>query len=341
MRMKVSYSINNDSSSSCCDLLCNEEAETLSDQEIIMPEYTHQVECYFPEDSNESIAEFIEGEASYSPANDYLERFRSSSLDSLARQNSVSWILKVQAFYHFQPLTAYLAVNYMDRFLSSHTLPQVNGWPLQLLAVSCLSLAAKMEETHVPSLVDLQVEDAKFVFESRIIRRMELLVLTALKWRLRSVTPFTFIDFFAYKVDPSGLYIRYLVSHATQIILSTIIDVDFLNQCPSSMAAAAIICAASESQHLNFINPSMAVKWCIGLTREGINKCYRLMQEVGTDNTLRKTLKIVPYLRVTIPATSISSMSSSSSSSLSLPNKRRRLNNNNLDEDENKENSEK
>lgn len=75
--------------------------------------------------------------------------------------------------------------------------------------------------------------------------------------------------------------------------------------------------------------------------QEGINKCYRLMQEVGTDNTLRKTLKIVPYLRVTIPATSISSMSSSSSSSLSLPNKRRRLNNNNLDEDESKESSEK
>ncbi|KAJ0986713.1 hypothetical protein J5N97_005069 [Dioscorea zingiberensis] len=255
MRMKLSFSI--DDSSSSCDLLCNEEAEILS--EDTMPEYTHEVE--FPEDSNESIAEFIEGEASYSPAIDYPARFRSSSLDSLARENSVSWILKVQAYYHFQPLTAYLAVNYMDRFLSCHTLPQVNGWPLQLLTVACLSLAAKMEETVVPSLVDLQVEDAKFVFEPRTIRRMELLVLTALKWRLRSVTPFTFIDFFAYKVDPTGLYTRYLVSHATQIILSTIIDIDFLNHCPSSMAAAAIICAAAELPDLAFINPGMAVKW--------------------------------------------------------------------------------
>lgn len=36
-------------------------------------------------------------------------------------------------------------------------LQQTNGWPLQLLSVACLSLAAKMEETLVPSLLDLQV----------------------------------------------------------------------------------------------------------------------------------------------------------------------------------------
>lgn len=34
---------------------------------------------------------------------------------------------------------------------------QQNGWALQLLSVACLSLAAKMEETLVPTLLDLQV----------------------------------------------------------------------------------------------------------------------------------------------------------------------------------------
>lgn len=34
---------------------------------------------------------------------------------------------------------------------------QANGWPMQLLSVACLSLAAKMEEPLVPSLLDLQV----------------------------------------------------------------------------------------------------------------------------------------------------------------------------------------
>jgi cyclin D1/2/4 len=126
----------------------------------------------------------------------------------------------VQEYYGFLPLTAYLAVNYMDRFLSLHRLPE-DGWAMQLLAVTCLSLAAKMEETLVPSLLDLQVEGiSRYVFEPGTIGRMELLVLTALNWRLRSVTPFTFIDFFAYKVDRGGTHTRCLIARATQVILA-------------------------------------------------------------------------------------------------------------------------
>lgn len=34
---------------------------------------------------------------------------------------------------------------------------ETNGWPMQLLSVACLSLAAKMEEPLVPSFLDLQV----------------------------------------------------------------------------------------------------------------------------------------------------------------------------------------
>jgi hypothetical protein len=37
------------------------------------------------------------------------------------------------------------------------SLQQTDGWPWQLLSVACLSLAAKMEEPLVPSLLDLQV----------------------------------------------------------------------------------------------------------------------------------------------------------------------------------------
>jgi len=51
---------------------------------------------------------------------------------------------------------------------------------------------------------------------------MELLVLSVLDWRLRSVTPFDFISFFAYKIDPSGTFLGFFISHATEIILSNI-----------------------------------------------------------------------------------------------------------------------
>ena len=84
-----------------------------------------------------------------------------------------------------------------DGEMKDHRLPQRGlGWPWQLLSVACLSVAAKIEETHVPLLLDLQVQDPVCVFEPRTVRRMELLLMTALHWRMRSVTPLDFVGYF-------------------------------------------------------------------------------------------------------------------------------------------------
>nr|GEV02404.1 RNA-directed DNA polymerase, eukaryota, reverse transcriptase zinc-binding domain protein [Tanacetum cinerariifolium] len=71
-----------------------------------------------------------------------------------------------------------------------------NEWKYQLLSVACLWLAAKMEELDVPLLMDLQVSEPPFVFRSKTIPKMELLILSLLDWRIRPVTPFDFIDYF-------------------------------------------------------------------------------------------------------------------------------------------------
>ncbi|CAL5380987.1 unnamed protein product [Camellia sinensis] len=39
-----------------------------------------------------------------------------------------------------------------------------------------------------------QVEESKFVFEAKIIQRMELLVLSTLQWKMNPVTPLSFVD---------------------------------------------------------------------------------------------------------------------------------------------------
>lgn len=83
----------------------------------------------------------------------------SSSDDSLmgARKEAVDWIFTVKAHYGFSALTTVLAVNYFDRFISSLQFQRDKPWMSQLAAVACLSLAAKVEETDVPLLLDLQV----------------------------------------------------------------------------------------------------------------------------------------------------------------------------------------
>ncbi|KAE9607101.1 putative cyclin B3, G2/mitotic-specific [Lupinus albus] len=294
-----------------------------------------------PEDE-ESIAGFIENERNFVTRSDYLSRFWSRSLDDSARKESVAWILKVQDYYGFHPLTAYLSVNYMDRFLNSRQLP-TNGWALQLMSVACLSLAAKMEEPLVPSLLDLQVEGPKYIFEPTTIRRMELLVLGVLDWRLRSITPFSFLGLFACKLDSAGTFTGSLISRATQIILSNVEETSFLAYWPSCIAAAAILCAANEIPNWSLVKPEHAESWCAGLRKEKIIGCYQLMQKLVIDNNKRKLPKVLPQLQVTTESpmrSSVSSSSSSFSSStfFSLSYKRRRINSNRFCVDGEKEN---
>nr|GEX65128.1 cyclin, C-terminal domain-containing protein [Tanacetum cinerariifolium] len=59
-----------------------------------------------------------------------------------------------------------------------------NGRAYRLLSIVCLSLAAKMEESNIQSLVNLQVSEPRFIFESKIIQEMELSVMKKLNWRL-------------------------------------------------------------------------------------------------------------------------------------------------------------
>ncbi|CAO2829082.1 unnamed protein product [Amaranthus hypochondriacus] len=326
------------------DLVCSEESgDVLSAGDS--SEFSSEID--FPvivvdEEETSIIAGFIEEERNSITISNSGDNVSNSSvslssssnfLDSSSRSRSVAWILKVRALYGFQAETAYLAVNYVNRFLNSHHLPQTGGWPLQLLSVACLSLAAKMEEPLVPSLLDLQVEGTKFIFEPKTIQKMELLVLNVLNWRLRLVTPFTFIGFFAYKIDTTGNCTKLLISRSTDIILSNTHEIGFEEYWPSSIAAAAILCAASEMPSLSLVTPQHTESWCDGLCKENVIGCYKLMQQLVVDNSRRKSIKVIPQFRITAQITKIRSYndspsSSSTSSSSPFSNKKRKLNNN-------------
>lgn len=84
-----------------------------------------------------------------------------------ARQEAVLWVSKVCAHFNFSALTTVLAVNYFDRFITSLKFQRDKPWTTQLAAVACLSLAAKMEETQVPLLLDLQVCEINNNMKSR------------------------------------------------------------------------------------------------------------------------------------------------------------------------------
>ncbi|CAH9093179.1 unnamed protein product [Cuscuta europaea] len=308
------------------DLLCGEDSGSIFSGGIEeAPEISssENTEPPPPEaDLDESIAGLINDERNFVPGVDYAERFGSQSLNAAARDGAVQWILKVQRYYGFQPLTAYLAVNYFDRFLNVRRLPMTNGWPLQLLSIACLSLAAKMEESLVPSLLHLQVEGPKYIFEPKTIRRMEVHVLSVLDWRLRSITPFSFLGFFASKLDPTGTYSGFFISKATDIILSNIREASFLEYRPSCIAAATILSSANDIPNFSFVNAEDVESWCSGLKKEKIIDCCQSMRRNGAIGIRANRFpRVLPEVRVMARPTTLSSDTSSSSPSY----KRRRL----------------
>ncbi|XP_059447124.1 cyclin-D2-1-like [Corylus avellana] len=235
-----------------------------------------------------TVSLLIDSEPHHAPHPDYLRRCRDRSIDITARQDSINWILKVHAYYRFRPVTALLSVNYLDRFLSSHSLLLPNGWPFQLLSVACLSLAAKMEEPQVPLLLDLQVSDPEFVFAPSTVQRMELSVMTILNWRLRSVTPFDFLDYFISKLPsssstPSPELFNRVFYASSDLILSTTRAIDFLGFAPSTVAAAAVLCATAEGSDSPVVDSKMPVVFHERVNKEMVRSCLQLMQEYLID----------------------------------------------------------
>nr|ACY82354.1 transcription factor cyclin D3a [Oreocharis dinghushanensis] len=141
---------------------------------------------------------------------------------SPSRGEAVEWILNVTGYYSFSALTAVLAVNYLDRFLYGFHSHREKPWMTQLVAVACLSLAAKVEETQVPLLLDLQVEEAKYVFESKTIQRMELLVLSTLQWKMNPVTPHSFLDYISRSLGLKSSLSNYVLRRFECLLLSII-----------------------------------------------------------------------------------------------------------------------
>ncbi|KAM7510507.1 hypothetical protein LguiB_009382 [Lonicera macranthoides] len=197
------------------------------------------------------------------------------------RRDAIKWMFKVNEHYNFGAHTAYLSVKYQDRFLLSRAPLKRKGWPWQLLSVACLSLAAKLEETRVPSLLDLQIlmePFGRFMFKPATVQRMELLVMSSLNWRMHIITPFNFLDHFIAKLLYScfespfdDLQFTQISSRATDLILSSAALIESMDYTPSAIAAAAAICASGLK--INYQKSA-----CIHerLSNEMVNKCCHL-----------------------------------------------------------------
>ncbi|CAD6224613.1 unnamed protein product [Miscanthus lutarioriparius] len=264
-------------------LLCAEDSSSILDleaeaeEEVMLARSSRTrgaPSVVFPVPSEECVAGFVEAEAAHMPREDYAERLRGGGMDLRVRMDAIDWIWKVHTYYGFGPLTACLAVNYLDRFLSLYQLPEGKAWTTQLLSVACLSLAAKMEETYVPPSLDLQVGDARYVFEAKTIQRMELLVLSTLKWRMQAVTPFSYIDYFLHRLTGGDAPSRRAVLRSAELILCIARGTHCLDFRPSEIAAAVAAAVAGE-EHAVDIDRACCTHH---VHKERVSRCLEAIQ---------------------------------------------------------------
>lgn len=266
------------------------------------------------EEEEEGIASLLLAERQQMAEKEYLGRCGERSVEVSGRGEAVNWILKVQAFYEFRPVTAFLSVNYLDRFLSCCSLPSESesGWAFQLLSVACLSLAAKMEESHVPFLLDLQLFHPPFIFHPKTVQRMELWVMTHLKWRLRSVTPFDYLHYFISNLPSSSSTIDHF-STASNLILSTTRVHHFFAFPPSTVAAAALLCSAGYNAQ------QLPLSFHHRLNQEMVRCCHQLME----DTCLVSTSTINPTIaEPTSPSSPVGVLDAATCASCDTPSDR-------------------
>ncbi|KAJ9690252.1 hypothetical protein PVL29_012750 [Vitis rotundifolia] len=230
------------------------------------------------EEQYDTVSALFDSESDHMASQIFLRSFHAESL----RREAIALILQAQYSCNLDNFISYLAVNYVDRFISKKEVPEEKPWILRLLVISCLSLAAKMKKIDF-SYSDFQ-RDEGFIFDAQRIQRMELLILSTLNWRMRSITPFSFVYFFIslFELKDPALT-KALKDRATELIFKARDEIKLLEYKPSIIAASALLCASYELFPLQFSSFKAAISSCEYINQESLNNCYHVMEEMVTN----------------------------------------------------------
>ncbi|KAJ0054929.1 hypothetical protein NL108_007114, partial [Boleophthalmus pectinirostris] len=105
----------------------------------------------------------------------------------------IDWLMEVSEAYTLHRQTFYLAQDYFDRFMLTQKNIEKNL--VQLIGVTCLFIAAKMEEACPPKLSQMAYVTAETYYEDEILE-MEMLILNALEWNLSPETAVSWLQLY-------------------------------------------------------------------------------------------------------------------------------------------------
>ena len=142
------------------------------------------------------------------------------------------WLIQVHTRFRLLPETLYLAVNIIDRFLSARV---VSLAKLQLVGITCMFLAAKVEEIVAPSAMNfLYCADSSYT-EAEILQA-EKYILKTLEWNMNYPNPIHFLRRVS-KADEYNVQARTVAKYFLEI---ECVEWRLIAAPPSLLAAASM-----------------------------------------------------------------------------------------------------
>ncbi|ESN92226.1 hypothetical protein HELRODRAFT_116074 [Helobdella robusta] len=157
-----------------------------------------------PEYRDDILTYGKEAEQRYMAKANYMER--QSDINHSMRSILVDWLVEVADEYKLKRETFFLAVNYIDRFLSMMSVIRCR---LQLLGAAAMFIAAKYEEIYPPDVAEfVYITDDTYTMKQ--VLQMEQAILKTLNFLVAAPTPNYFccdlLDRLgAYKKGPNGV----------------------------------------------------------------------------------------------------------------------------------------
>ncbi|KAG2630307.1 cyclin-A3-2-like [Panicum virgatum] len=181
----------------------------------------------------------LEVEPRRRPRSDYIEAVQSDVTANM-RTILVDWLVEVAEEYKLVADTLYLAISYVDRFLSANLLSRDK---LQLLGVAAMLIAAKYEEISPPHAEDFcYITDNTYTKQELL--KMESDILKLLQFELGNPTIKTFLRRFTRSAHEdkkrSILLMEFLGSYLAELSL---LDYGCLRFLPSIVAASVMFVA--------------------------------------------------------------------------------------------------
>jgi len=199
----------------------------------------------------------------------------------------IDWLVEVSEEYDLDSETLFLAVNYLDRFLSKE---KVMRGKLQLLGIVCMLLAAKYEEVYPPAVEEfVYISDNTYTKEE--IFEMEVFVLNTLKFNLSPPTTKTYLHRYLKAVDADDK-VTALASYLSELSL---VEYQFINHSPSSIALSSVIVALHT---LGRPFSRETLEFYAGYTKESFTKDIQLVSCVRDLHNLFANIHQSPFTAV-------------------------------------------